>query len=96
MEDIQRAAAPLSPLKPFGNTEPGTRSDMFGLEQRGVKGSMEAGGSGNFKPGTGTGYVAFKKGDYANALSRSDTDLLMLLLETYGGWSEPVVRGSAG
>ena len=28
----------------------------------------------------------------AHALSRSDTDLLMLLFETYGGWSEPVVR----
>ena len=73
---------------------------MSGLEQRSVKGSVEAGRgvdtSGNFKPGTGTGYVAFKKADYANALSRSDTDLLMLLLETYGGWSEPVVRGSAG
>ena len=27
---------------------------------------------------------------YAHALSRSDTDLLMLLFETYGGWSEPV------
>ena len=35
---------------------------------------------------------AYKKPDYAQALSRSDTDLLMLLIETYGGWSEPVVR----
>ena len=40
----------------------------------------------------GAGYVAYKKPDYAHALSRSDTDLLMLLFETYGGWSEPVVR----
>ena len=45
-----------------------------------------------FCPSTGTGYVAYKKPDYAHALSRSDTDLLMLLFETYGGWSEPVVR----
>ena len=36
--------------------------------------------------------VAYKKPDYAHALSRSDTDLLMLLFETFGGWSEPVVR----
>ena len=43
-------------------------------------------------PSTGTGYVAYKKPDYAHALSRSDTDLLMLLFETYGGWSESVVR----
>jgi len=47
------------------------------LEQRGVKG--------NFCPSTGAGYVAYKKPDYAHALSRSDTDLLMLLFETYGG-----------
>ena len=45
-----------------------------------------------FAPSTGAGYVAYKKPDYAHALSRSDTDLLMLLFETYGGWSEPVVR----
>ena len=74
------------------NTAPPTRADVFGLEQRGVKGTVAAGGSGNFCPSTGTGYVAYKKPDYAHALSRSDTDLLMLLFETYGGWSEPVVR----
>ena len=45
-----------------------------------------------FAPSTGAGYVAYKKPDYAHALSRSDTDLLMLFFETYGGWSEPVVR----
>ena len=60
--------------------------------QRGVKGTVAAGGSGNFSPSTDAGYVAYKKPDYAHALSRSDTDLLMLLFETYGGWSEPVVR----
>ena len=65
---------------------------VFGLEQRGVKGTVAAGGSGNFCPSTGTGYVAYKKPDYAHALSRSDTDLLMLLFETYGGWSESLVR----
>ena len=37
----------------------------------------------NFSPSTGAGYVAYKKPDYAHALSRSDTDLLMLLFETY-------------
>ena len=35
-----------------------------------------------FAPSTGAGYVAYKKPDYAHALSRSDTDLLMLLFET--------------
>ena len=44
--------------------------------------------SGNFSPRTGAGYVAYKKPDYAHALSRSDTDLLMLLFETYGGCME--------
>ena len=79
----------------FGNTAPGTRADVFGLAQRGVKGTVAAGGSGNFSPRTGaaaTSRLAYKKPDYAHALSRSDTDLLMLLFETYGGWSEPVVR----
>ena len=74
------------------NTAPPTRADIFGLEQRGVKGTVATGGSGNFCPKTGTGYVAYKKADYAHALSRSDTDLVMLLFETFGGWSEPVVR----
>ena len=41
---------------------------------------------------TGTGYVAYKKLDYEHALPRSDADVLMLLFETLGGWSEPVVR----
>ena len=45
-----------------------------------------------FAPHRPAGCVAYKKPDYAHALSRSDTDLLMLLFETYGGWSEPVVR----
>ena len=49
---------------------------VFGLEQRGVKGTVAAGGSGNFCPSTGTGYVAYKKPDYTHALSRSDTDYL--------------------
>ena len=88
VEDIGRRGAFVG----FGNTAPPTRADIFGLEQRGVKGTVAAGGSGNFCPSTGTGYVAYKKPDYAHALSRSDTDLLMLLFETYGGWSEPVVR----
>jgi hypothetical protein len=88
VEDIGRRGAFVG----FGNTAPGTRADVFGLAQRGVKGAVAAGGSGNFSPRTGAGYVAYKKPDYAHALSRSDTDLLMLLFETYGGWSEPVVR----
>jgi hypothetical protein len=41
------------------------------------------------------GYVAYKKPDYAHALSRSDTDLLMLLFETYGGWSRSRWCGSS-
>ena len=41
-----------------------------------------------FSPRTGAGYVAYKKPDYAHALSRSVTDLLMLLFETYGGCME--------
>ena len=79
MEDIGRRGAFVG----FGNTAPGTRADVFGLAQRGVKGTVAAGGSGNFSPRTGAGYVAYKKPDYAHALSRSDTDLLMLLFETY-------------
>ena len=65
-----------------------SRADVFGLAQRGVKGTVAAGGSGNFSPSTGAGYVAYKKPDYSHALSRSDTDLLMLLFETYGGCME--------
>jgi hypothetical protein len=88
VEDIGRRGAFVG----FGNTAPGTQADVFGLAQRRVKGTVAAGGSGNFSPRTGAGYVAYKKPDYAHALSRSGTDLLMLLFETYGGWSEPVVR----
>ena len=46
----------------------GMRADVFGLAQRGVKGTVAAGGSGNFSPRTGAGYVAYKKPDYAHAL----------------------------
>ena len=59
---------------------------MYGLEQRGEK------GDGNFRPGDGGGYVAPKKADYSRLLSRGDSDLQMLLFETLGGWSVPVVR----
>ena len=51
-------------------------------------------GSGNFSSRTGAGYVAYKKPDYAHALSRSDTNLLMLLFETYGGQYENEVSWS--
>ena len=71
VEDIGRRGAFVG----FGNTAPGTRADVFGLAQRGVKGTVAAGGSGNFSPRTGAGYVAYKKPEYAHALSRSDTDL---------------------
>ena len=47
-----------------------------------------------FAPSTGAGYVAYKKPDYAHALSRSDTNLLMLLFETYGGQYENEVSWS--
>ena len=53
MEDIGRRGAFVG----FGNTAPGTRADVFGLAQRRVKGTVAAGGSGNFSPRTGTGYV---------------------------------------
>lgn len=59
---------------------------MYGLEQRGEK------GDGDFRPGDGGGYVAPKKADYSHLLSRGDSDLQMLLFETFGGWSMPVVR----
>jgi hypothetical protein len=61
--------------------------------RRAVKGTVAAGGSGNFSPRTGAGYVAYKKPEYAHALSRSDTDLVAdaALRDLYGGWSEPVV-----
>ena len=70
----------------FGNTEPGTSADVFGLAERGVK------ADGNFRPGDGGGHVAYARPDYAHALSRDDTDVQMLLFETFGGWSTPVVR----
>ena len=69
----------------FGCTAPATRADIYGLAQRGVK------GDGNFQPGNGGGYVAAKRADYDHALSRGDTDVQMLLFETFGGWSPPVV-----
>ena len=37
------------------------------------------------------GYVAPKKADYSHLLSRGDSDLQMLLFETFGGFSRPVV-----
>jgi len=64
--------------------------------RRGVKGTVAAGGSGNFSPRTGAGYVAYKKPDYAHALLRSDTDLLMLLFQTYGGWCGAALPTDAG
>ena len=79
-EDIERRGCFVG----FGCTAPATRADVFGLAQRGVK------GDGNFRPGDGGGYVAAKKPDYGHALSRGDTDVQMLLFETFGGWSAPV------
>ena len=81
-EDIKRRGCFVG----FGCTEPGTRAAMYGLEQRGEK------GDGDFRPGDGGGYVAPKKADYSHLLSRGDSDLQMLLFETFGGWSMPVVR----
>ena len=70
----------------LGNTEPGTSADVFGLEQRGAV------GDGDFRPSDGGGYVAYKKADYAHALSRSDTDVQMYLFETFGGWCNAAKR----
>ena len=81
-EDIKRRGCFIG----FGCTEPGTRAAMYGLEQRGEK------GDGDFRPSDGGGYVAPKKADYSHLLSRGDSDLQMLLFETFGGWSVPVVR----
>ena len=47
---------------------------------------------GDFRPSDGGGYVAYKKADYAHALSRSDTDVQMYLFETFGGWCNAVKR----
>ena len=69
MEDIGRRGAFVG----FGNTAPGTRADVFGLAQRGVKGTVAAGGSGNFSPRTGAGYAAYKKPDYAPTRCRART-----------------------
>ena len=44
------------------------------------------------RPSDGGGYVAYKKADYAHALSRSDTDVQMYLFETFGGWCNAVKR----
>jgi len=91
VEDIGRRGAFVG----FGNTAPGTRADVFGLAQRGVKGTVAAGVVATFRPAPApaTSHTRSRTTPiYAHALSRSDTDLLMLLFETYGGWSEPVVR----
>ena len=55
-------------------------------EQRGAV------GDGDFRPSDCGGYVAYKKADYAHALSRSDTDVQMYLFETFGGWCNAVKR----
>ena len=34
----------------------------------------------------------YKRPDYGHALSRGDTDVQMLLFETFGGWSAPVTK----
>ena len=81
-EDIKRRGCFVG----FGCTEPGTRAAMYGLEQRGEK------GDGDFRPGDGGGYVAPKKADYSHLLSHGGSDLQILLFETFGGWSVPVVR----
>ena len=74
VEDIGRRGAFVG----FGNTAPGTRADVFGLAQRGVKGTralLPPGVVATFRPAhRGAGYVAYKKPDYAHALSRSDTE----------------------
>ena len=62
----------------FGNTAPGPRADVFGLAQRGVKGTVAAGGSGNFSPRTGAGYVAYKKPDYARLVYYSPLKVIAL------------------
>ena len=80
-EDIERRGCFVG----FGCTAPATRADVYGLPQRGVK------GDGDFRPGDGGGYVAYKKADYEHALSRGDVDVQMHLFETFGGWSAPVV-----
>ena len=50
---------------------------------------MDIKADGNFRRRRG-GYVAAKRADYDHALSRGDTDVQMLLFETFGGWSAPV------
>jgi hypothetical protein len=82
VEDIGRRGAFVG----FGNTSPCTRADVyFGLAQRGVntRALLPPGVVATFRPALYThrrrlAYVAYKKPDYAHALSRSDTDLLML------------------
>ena len=69
----------------MGNTKPEMQAKVSGLEQRGVK------GDGNFKPGTGGGYVAPRKADYAHAISEGH-EVLCLLFETFGGFSATVTR----
>ena len=46
VEDIGRRGAFVG----FGNTAPGTRADVFGLAQRGVKGTVAAGVVVTFRP----------------------------------------------
>ena len=66
------------PFDPHGTAPPR-------LVQRGEK------GDGNFCRLTGAGYVAPKKADYSHALSL-DCEVLLLVFETFGGFSPGVVR----
>ena len=77
-EALSSASATPSPAR--------VQTSPFGLEQRGAV------GDGDFRPSDGGGYVAYKKADYAHALSRSDTDVQMYLFETFGGWCDAVKR----
>ena len=83
VEDIGRRGAFVG----FGNTAPGTRADVFGLAQRGVKGTVAAGGSGNFSPRAPRRRLRRVQEaglrPRAVALGHGVTDLLMLLFETY-------------
>ena len=69
----------------FGNTEPGARLEVHGLEARGQPGGRA------FNPLTGQGCVAAKAGAYDRAKANG-VKVDELLFETFGGFGPGAVR----
>ena len=69
----------------FGNTEPGSRREVLGLQQRGQPDGP------SFNPLTGAGYVAPVAAPYDRA-RRNGVEVDPLLFETFLGWGPGMVQ----